>query len=253
MEGLINKIGLNIWSAGIFIAGLIVQHLFELYFNRVAKLRYSISKSFLGASANDNIFGKVQVLYNDKPVENLFLYKLNLVNTTNKDFKDIEITLWCDLNSTILVSGANKSDTINTLFLTDECVAELQNSTKADDKLVRSRRTYAIPVLNRDDNVIFSCIVTNENKANPGVYLNCEYYGLKIEPSFIQPEMFWGENKNLGVFYGFFISAVASIFITYHFQSKVIISLFVFLLGSLCLIPGIIVLKLGRKIRKILR
>lgn len=253
MGELFSKIGSNIWYAVTFIAGLVVQHLFGLYINKIAKLRYSISKSFLGASGSDNYFGSVQILYNRNPVENLFLYKLNLVNTTNKDFKDLEITLWCDINSTILVSSASKFGTINILSLVDKYIEESKNITTQNEKILRSRRPYIIPVLNRDENVIFSCIVTNENKADPGVFLNCEHPGLKIEPNFIQPEVFWGENKNLAVFYGFFISAFASAFITYYIHSKIIISILAFLLGSFCLIPGIMALKLGEKIRKTLR
>lgn len=248
-----DQIGCYVWPALTFVAGLIVQHLFELYTNKIARLRYSISKSFLGASGNDNYFGKVQVLYNDHPVENLFLCKLYLVNTTNRDFKNIEITLWCDLDSIILISSANKTGTINTLFLTAEYIKECQNITKDNEKLVWSRRPYVIPVLNRDDSVIFSCLVTNRKKTEPGIFLNCEHPGLKIEANFIQPELFWGENKNLGAFYGLFITAIASIFIVHYLQSKAVIALVVFLLGAFCLIPGVVALKMVKKLKKLLR
>lgn len=248
-----DQISYYVWPALTFIAGLIVHHLFELYTNKIARLRYSISKSFLGVSGNDNYFGNVQVLYNNQPVENIFLCKLYLVNTTNRDFKDIEITLWCDLDSIILISSANKTGTINTLFLTTAYINECQNITKDNEKLVWSRRPYVIPVLNRDDSVIFSCLVTNRKKIEPGIFLNCEHPGLKIEPNFIQPELFWGENKNLGAFYGLFITAITSMFIVRYLQSKVAIALVVFLLGAFCLIPGIIALKIVKKLRKLLR
>lgn len=46
-------------------AGLITKHIFDLYQNKISRLQYSINKSFLGASGQDNYFGKVQVLYVD--------------------------------------------------------------------------------------------------------------------------------------------------------------------------------------------
>ena len=113
-----------IWPAVTFIAGLFAKHLFDLYKNKIARLQYSINKSFLGASGQDNYFGKVQVLHNDRPVHNLYLCNITLVNTSNKDFKDIEITVWCDTESLILVSSAYKSNTINPLLLTEKYIQE---------------------------------------------------------------------------------------------------------------------------------
>jgi hypothetical protein len=253
LKEIFSRINCNIGTAIAFIVGLTVQHLFELYFNKISRLRYSISKSLLGVSGRDNYFGEVQVLYNKQPVKNLFSYRLNLVNTATKDFKDLELTLWCDLDSTILISSATKTNTINVLSLSDKYIEERKNITEDNKKLMWSRRPYIIPVLNRDDSVIFSCLITSENKDGPGVYLNCEHPGLKIEANFIQPELFWGENKNLGAFYGFFITVIISLFVVYYLQSKVTIALLVFLLGAFCLIPGVIVLKIARKVRKILR
>ncbi|HOX41607.1 MAG TPA: hypothetical protein PK263_05455 [bacterium] len=253
IDKIIERVGCYAWPAIAFVAGLIAKHIFDIYANKISRLQYSISKSFLGASGHDNYFGKVQVLHNDRPVENLYLCNLTLVNTSNKDFKDIEITVWCDTNSIILVSSAFKSGTINPLLLTDKYIQECQNINEQNLALVWSRRPYRIPVLNRDDNVVFSCLVTGIAKTQPNIYLDCEHPGLKVEANFIQPEYFWGENKNLGALYGLFISAIVSIFVVYYLQSKVLIAVIVFLLGALCLLPGVIALKISKKIRKIIR
>lgn len=253
IKEIISQIGCYALPTLTFVAGLITKHFFDLYKNKISRLQYSISKSFLGASGQDNYFGKVQVLYNDRPVENLFLCNLNLVNTSNKDFKDIEITVWCDTNSIILVSSAYKSGTINPLLLTEKYIQECQNITEQNVRLVWSRRPYLIPVLNRDDSVVFSCLVTSVNKAEPSIYLDCDHPSLKIEANFIQPQLFWGENQGLGALYGLIISAIISLFIIYYFQSKAIVSLIVFLLGAFCLLPGVIALKVLKKLRKLIR
>ena len=242
-----------IWPAIAFVAGLIVKHFFNLYRNKISRLQYSINKSFFGASGHDNYFGKVQVLYNDKPVKNLFLCNLTLANTSNKDFKDIEVTVWCDVDSIILVSSAHKSGTINPLLLTEKYIQECQNVTGQNMKLVWSRRPYRIPVLNRDDSVVFSCLVTSPHKKEPAIYLDCDHPGLKIEAKFIQPQLFWGENQSLAALYGLLIVAIASVVVVQCFQSKAIVALIVFLLAAFLLIPGVIALKVVKKIRKLIR
>jgi hypothetical protein len=62
-----------------FIAGLTVKHFYELYKNRIQRIQFSTNKIFLGTSADDNLFGKVEILHNDIPVENLYLCDISLV------------------------------------------------------------------------------------------------------------------------------------------------------------------------------
>lgn len=250
---IISKIGCHAWTAITYMAGLITMYFFDLYKNKISKLQYSISKSSLGQSGQDDYFGKVQVIYNDNPVENLYLCNINLVNTSNKDFKDIEITVWCNIDSIILASSARKAGTINVLLLTHAYMEDWKNTGEHNIKLLNSRRPYAIPVLNRDDSVSFTCIVSNPNKAEPHIYLDCDHPGLKIEPTFIKPQLFWGENQSVAALYGLFITAAISIFITYYFQSKVIVVPVVFSLAAFLLIPGVVALKIFKKIKKLIR
>jgi len=253
MIEILNSLRNYIWSALAFVAGLVTKHLFDLYRNKISKLQYSISKSFLGASGHDNYFGNVQILYNNNPVQNLFLCTITLVNTSNKDFNNLEITVWSEVDSLILVSHANKSNSINPLSLTQSYIQECQNITDQNVKLVWSRRPYLIPVLNRDDSVTFSCLVTNPNKTEPNIYLNCEHSGLKIEPTFVKPQLFWGENQGIAALYGLFVTAIGSIFIANCIESKAIVTLIVFLMAAFLLIPGVITLKIVKRIRKMIR
>ena len=57
-----------------FLLGLVTKYIFDIYTKKISKVRYSINKSFLGISGEDNRFGKVQIIYNDNiPVKNLYL------------------------------------------------------------------------------------------------------------------------------------------------------------------------------------
>jgi len=236
-----------------FILGLITKHYFDLFKNKLPRLQYSINKAILGSSGHDNYFGEVKVLYNDHLVENLYLCNINLVNTSNKDFSNLVITVWSDLGSIILNSYALKSNSINPLKVTEDYIKESKNITTSNSTLIWSRRPYNVPVLNRDDRINFSCLVTNTKRTEPNIYLACEYTGLKLEANFIQPQLFWGENQKLSALWGLAITAFLTIPVIYFIQSKIIIAIFVFILGAFCLIPGVLFLKLLKQFNKIIR
>lgn len=240
-------------SAISFSLGLLAMHVFELFKNKVCKLQYSINKNFLGASGNDNYFGKVQVLYNDAPVPKLYFFNVTLVNTSNKDFSNLIVTLWSDVDSVILSSRVQKAGTITPFSLSNDYIRLCENITKDNQKIVWTRRPYIIPVLNRDDVVVFSCLVAGSPQAEPNVYLDCEHSGLRVEPNFIQPQLFWGENRDLGAICGLVISAVLVLGINHCVADKFLVVSIAFLLGALCLLPGVVFLKTGRYFRKLIR
>ncbi len=248
---LLNK---YLWPAIGFILGLFTKHIFDLYKNKISKIQYSINKSFLGVSGEDNRFGKVQIIYNDNiPVKNLFLCNITLVNTSNRDFKDVEFTVWCDVGSLILISHGHKTDSINPLNLTQKFLIDFQNNLQTNPNIVMTRRPYTVPVLNRDSSITFSCLVTNTNGQEPNIYLACEHEGLKLVPNFAKPPLFWGENQTVGAWYGLIICAFVAWIISSYIESKLLLIGAVYFMGALCLIPGILVLKISKIIKKIFR
>ncbi len=247
-------VGKYIFYAITFIMGLVVKHYYDLYRNKIQIIKYTISKVFAGASEDSKIFGKVQVLHNDIPVENLYLCKIDFINTTNKDFKDLKIDVWCDLDSEILTCSALKKGSIHVFKPTKEYMEECRNITTGNSAaLNRSRRPYDIPVLNRNDEVYFSCLVSSKKGVDPLISLACEHAGLKFEAIDVLPSMVWGENRTHGVIYGIIISAILMIPTLYFISPKIIATIVAFILGIFCLIPGILFLKLLRKIRKSMR
>lgn len=245
---------LKYWLHGIaFIGGIFVKYLFELYCSKIAKIPYEINKSFLGASGQDAYFGKVQVLYNDYPVTNLYLCTINLVNSTNKDFKDLKITVWSEIDSVILVANAQKLGTVNVLKLTDEHLKQILNKNNDNAGWVWSRRVYDIPVLNRDDRLTFSCLVTNPQGKEPHIYLDCEHQGVKLNANFAKPNYFLGERSDLSTLWGWIICILLLIAVLKFISSPAWVGVIAFLLGTLCMLPGIFVLKIHKLVKKLFR
>lgn len=245
--------GKIIISAITVIVTLITKHYYDLHRNKIQIIKYTVTKIFAGASEDDKILGKVQVLHDNIPVENLYLCDVVFVNTTNKDFKDLQVEVWCDLDSEILRCSARKKGSIHVFKPTEKYVEECKNITTENAALIMSRLPYDIPILNRDDEVSFSCFVSNNKGIKPVISLNCEHAGLKFEAIYVQPLLFWGENQAHGVIYGIIISTILMIPILYFISSKIIAAIVVFVLGICCLLPGALFLKLLRKMKNAMR
>jgi hypothetical protein len=181
---------------------------------------------------------------------------LALFNTTNTDFENIQIVIWCDLDSEILRSFARNESSINVFKLTEEYLEKSSNIEAVSPEsavLIHTRRPYDIQVLNRDDRVKFSCLVTNNKGKEPHISLDCEQAGLKLEENYVRSLTFWGENQSTGAICGIIISALLMIPTFYFISSKLIVSIVAFVLGVCCLFPGVLFLKILKKVRKAMR
>jgi hypothetical protein len=239
-----------------FIVGIVVKHFYDQFKNKTQKIQYTVNKVFFGKSAHDDILGEVKVLHDGVSVENLYLCTIKLENTTNKDFKNLQIIVWTDVNSEILSSYATKDSSINPFKLTKEYQDNCSSINKEDTNIpivISTRRPYDIPILNRDDYATFTCLVSNNKGAVPDIYLDCEEAGLKLEAIYVLPRLLWGENIKHCAIYGMIICAILVIPTLYFISSKIIASIVVFILGCCCEIPGFLLLKSLKMIRKATR
>ena len=92
-----------------FFVGMVAKYFYDQFKNKVQKIQYSVNKTFMGVSADDKKFGKIEIFHNGTQVENLYLCDIDLINTTNKDFENIQIKVWCGSDNTILYSYAGKA------------------------------------------------------------------------------------------------------------------------------------------------
>ena len=177
--------------------------------------------------------------------------KIEVINSSRKDFSDVEIKIWCDMDSIILVSYGTKKGTVTPLDFTSEYKELESNISKEKKRKFFQTRCYFVPVLNRNDVLEFSCLTTNLKNNEPSLFIDCEHKGLKMENKLLPPLIFWNEPQHLCAIWGLIISGILIIPIFYFLESKIAIGIISFLLGSLLILPGAIFLKLIKKIRKI--
>ena len=246
----------SFWSILVWAVTGVIGFLVGRFQGRLVRLRYWTIHSNLGSSVNSSQFGSVQITHNGILVNSLYLSTLTVENPSNKDLQNLKIVLYCDTPSTILVSHATKRGDLSDISFDQEFVSfALANP---DLNVPQKRREYRIPVLNRHQLLDFKVLVTNANAQQPFVWASCEHTGLKLdEVKWVH--RFWGEPRDLAAVVGLLFALIACYpiykYLVPFFATPnvgVITSIILAsLLGSLCLIPGVMILKIYGYIRKI--
>ena len=144
-----------------FLIGAFVMHVWERYKSRVNLLNYEVWHQPLGLTAEDIRFGSVKVLYNEQPVNNLYMSTIYVRNESNKDIADIKLNIACDVNSIILVSYGRNLSSLNELSFTSEYQGRLISGNPGLD--LYQKRDYLIPVINRGDTIVFTLLTSFGN------------------------------------------------------------------------------------------
>src|SRR5258706_4221789 len=77
-----------------FLAGIASTVISLQIAGRRRLLSYTVVHNRIGLSANDPLFGNVQITWNNNLAANLFLSNIVLTNESLSDFKDVEATLY---------------------------------------------------------------------------------------------------------------------------------------------------------------
>lgn len=162
--------------------GIFLKHVWEKIRSRISYISYSVWHQSLGTSISDNLFGNVQILYNNNPISKLYFSTLVIENHTSKDFENIEINIYSDSDSFILISHGIIESSPNPLKFSENFDELLQQAQRDSSiwNIVSKRRDYIIPVINRGDVVKIQLLTTNTNK-QPEIYASCDRAGLKMK------------------------------------------------------------------------
>lgn len=165
-------------------AGALITHLWERIRGRITHISYSVWHQPLGRNVNDNLFGSVKILYNDNPTSNLFFSTVVVENHSSKDIENLEVNLYCDENTLMLISHGYMDLSPNALKFTEE-FSNLLEEAKNDPALQKNamqRRDYKIPCINRGETVRFQILSSNPVK-QPEIYCNSDKAGVKMRYS----------------------------------------------------------------------
>ena len=165
----------------------------------------------------------------------------------------MQIKLWCDSDSDIIVANGKKINTIQLLNFTDRFNNVMDNFRNRGENSFEATtsREYLVPVLNRGEILEFSCLTTNINGDLPYVSVDCSHSGLKVNYKENPPALFWNEPQHICAYWGLIITILILVPLMILLESKMAIGLISFFLGAFLIIPGAIIVKLKKKIENL--
>jgi hypothetical protein len=167
-------------GAAIFLFGAIVNQAWNRYRSRLKPFSWSAGSQKLATATQHPSFGKLEVLHNGQPVNNVYSGQITVENLSESDFANLILKIAYQEGTEILGASAMLEESLGELSLSDEFAKVLENK----DAIVLSRavanREYKIPVFNRHRRVnIFVVLKRNDDKV-PIASVACDSVGVSL-------------------------------------------------------------------------
>lgn len=234
-----NKLLLSAMAA---VAGGFIGNLVAVLRGRVKTLEYTVTHDRIAFSANDAIFGSVQVTWQNHSVTSLFTSRVELANQTGSDLTDIKIKVYT--GATLLLGQRTEiPGTTHVLRFTDDFARQLRvepggTPTPEQFDLYNHSREYVVPVLNRGQRVLMTYLTTVPNGTEgPSVWLDMLHKGVRVRyrPLVLKVH---GVPIKIAVAVGL-AAAVATLALTSLFLAEP------WAAGAICLLVGLVAQSIG--------
>jgi hypothetical protein len=151
--------------------------------SKMSYFKKTIEYQVVGISSESDIWGKIRISWNDKPFENLYFFKAQILNDTLKDApKNMVITFSFEKGCVILNQHGvvTHNEVVQELLLEDNYFQQLRRvenkwneldeiSRNADKNFIRevdfvtSHKKFILPILNRNNIGTFNFLVVTAN------------------------------------------------------------------------------------------
>ena len=223
---------------------------------RIAKKRgrfsFFVHHNRIAMSADDPIFGKVQVTWNQEPVGNLFLSTVEMKNDSLKDFKDVVVKVFT--NDTILLTERTEIvDTTQVLRWSPEFRESLHIAAGGPApfqmELYNTTREYIVPTMNRGQLIRFAFLNAPGQGVQPSLWLDIVHPGVKLQFRAVPTSEILGVSQPASALVGFLIGLVFLGAVILFVQSTWIAAGLAFLFGSFLVLPGALMIRCWYRLR----
>ncbi|MFZ3321350.1 MAG: hypothetical protein WA190_03195 [Usitatibacter sp.] len=158
-------------------------------------LEYTVRHDRVGITANDVNLGSVSVTWQGHQVDNLWITNIHLTNPTWQDFTNLSVTAYTREETILLNQYAEVTGTTKVLVWTQEFAALIsvpagQEATEAQLNILRHKREFTVPVLNRGQTIVIRFLTTVPGKPQgPTVWVDLVHPGVRVEYRKIEPMM----------------------------------------------------------------
>ena len=230
--------------------GAFAKHLWDRYRNRLSTLRWTASYQAMAFATEDTGWGKVELLYDGSPAQNLHMAYVQLQNASSRDLSNLRIDLIANENTTVLRSAGALRGGANAFRFSDDYSHIIQLA--GEDKLPEQdrgfwlrRSSFAVPVLNRGATADFKLLLARFDYATPSVTLANEHQGVRVlhEPPV---EMTLGVRVGQAIVVGI-VTGIGTAFLAYYLgmDPRWLIVL-AWVLGAIAQHIGATVVRVGR-------
>lgn len=249
MSLLSNQLFIAVTAAAI---GAGLTALAQRIFGKRGLFTYNVWHNRVGITADDAVFGAVQVTWNGKPVANLYTSTVELRNESLRDYADVVARVYTS-DAYLLTERTDLVDTTHVLAWTPEFTAKLtvppgMQAQQWQHDLYDRQREYLIPVMNRGQVVRLTFLNVAKGEGTPSIWLDVVHTGVRLKFR-IAPQLFLGVPQPAAVLAGTVLGAFVLWAIVSLVTSLWLAALLSMLYGLIVLLPGVALIRLWRSVR----
>ncbi len=243
-----------IQEAALLAVGAICNHFWARFRGRLTKLRWAVQYHRVAVSAQDAAFGTIQVLHNNRPVNNLRIATLQVQNESVRDLQDVELNIACLDGSTVLVSEGALAGSLQRIPFTvtfdqslQQALQNPQNLQPATLNYLVTRRDYLVHVFNRQATANFVLLIERNDNNSPNLTVTCDHVGVRLRRH-APAVMLLGENQLYAALVGLAVGFGVILILARFIPSKWVLSFSAWLIGCFGSVIGAMALKCWRQL-----
>lgn len=234
------------------IGGIVATLCVQQILNRRGLFTYFVRHERVGISADDARFGRVGVTLNDKPIPNLFLSTVELINQSLRDYENVVACVYT--NDTALftemtqIVGTPDAVKWTESYANQVRVPADQQPSPDQRDIYFSRREYLIPIMNRGQTVRFQFLHAAKTQSQPTIWLNVLHKGVRVEFRVPQQEIL-GVPRPMATLMGLIVSIILVGFVIAFVKPVWVVAVSSLICGLLVVFPGAAIIRAWRRLR----
>jgi hypothetical protein len=201
-------------------------------------------------ATDDTGWGKVELLYDGSPAQNLHMAYVQLQNASSRDLVNLRVDLVADENTIVLRSAGALRGGTNAFQFSDDYSRIIhlagENKLPEQDRGFWLRRSsFGVPVLNRGATADFKLLLTRFDYATPSISLTNEHQGVRVlhEPPV---DVTWGVRVGQAIVVGVVVGIGTAFLAMRLGMDKRWLIVLAWVLGAVAQHIGAAVVRLGR-------
>ena len=233
-------------------AGIVTAWLTQRILHKRGVFRYFVNHIRIGISTEDEIFGNVQVTWNNEPIRNLYLSTVEMKNESLNDYDNVTVKTYTN-NTDLLTEQTQILNTPEIIHWTDKYKESItvkpgEEISDAKRNLYFGQREYNIPIFNRGQSVRITYLNSARHDEVPSIWLSVQKKGVKVKFSVPQNEIL-GVPQPHAAFAGVLIGLIGIFPLIIFVTNSWIIGFSAFIYGLIAQVPGAYSIKLIKRLR----